>query len=340
MMIAVPITFLTAVLFSLLALSLCMLRQCYLIRWTLIIFTFASALMSWLVALRWQTDWQAVRMFMPVLASMLPPLAFFCFYPPNKFRPVLPHFVVTGVALLLALFFPVVHVDPDFLVVVSFMGYGSYLIAKGLRVSEFTWSKFSQIRETSTMALIMGAWLWMNALIDLAVAWDFLTNNGQHAANIVGYAHVSLLVLFVFLAVSIVRLQMPVHKMVEMTPEKKHFDESLYSENQSIVTALSHWLIDELGYQNPDLSLDKMARKMGIPSRKISIAINQVTDQSVSLWVNTIRIDQAKEKLTETEQTVTEIMFDCGYLTKSNFNKAFKRQTGMSPSQYRQQATD
>ena len=88
-------------------------------------------------------------------------------------------------------------------------------------------------------------------------------------------------------------------------------------------------------YLDPDLNLTKLARKIGIPPRQVSTAINQQTGLSVSQFINELRINVASRLLLETDQTVTKILLESGFNTKSNFNREFKHKTGMSPSQWR-----
>lgn len=89
-------------------------------------------------------------------------------------------------------------------------------------------------------------------------------------------------------------------------------------------------------YRDVDLSLDRLARKTGIPARQVSTAINRATGKNVSQYVNEHRIAEACVLLTDTDRPVTEIMFKAGFQTKSNFNREFRRVTEMSPLEWRE----
>lgn len=52
-------------------------------------------------------------------------------------------------------------------------------------------------------------------------------------------------------------------------------------------------------------------------------------------YINEFRVMEACELLAKSDKSVTEIMFDVGFQTKSNFNRAFRRVTGMPPIQWR-----
>lgn len=88
-------------------------------------------------------------------------------------------------------------------------------------------------------------------------------------------------------------------------------------------------------YRDADLTLDRLARKLGMPARQISTAVNRITGRNVSQYVNEYRITEACALLDETDRTVTEIMFEVGFQTKSNFNREFRRVTDMSPLEWR-----
>jgi AraC-like DNA-binding protein len=88
-------------------------------------------------------------------------------------------------------------------------------------------------------------------------------------------------------------------------------------------------------FRDPDLSLDRLARKAGLPARRISAAINRATGRNVSQWVNDHRIGEACRLLAETDRPVTAVLFDAGFQTKSNFNREFRRVTGTTPLLWR-----
>ena len=106
-----------------------------------------------------------------------------------------------------------------------------------------------------------------------------------------------------------------------------------YKETLSAVEML---MATKRAYRDVDLNLDRLARKLGIPARHISMAINRATGKNVSQYVNEHRIAEACALLVETDKAVTEIMFEAGFQTKSNFNREFRRVTEMSPLEWRE----
>lgn len=83
------------------------------------------------------------------------------------------------------------------------------------------------------------------------------------------------------------------------------------------------------------LHLDRLARKLDIPARQISSAINRATAENLSQYVNEHRIAEACALFVETGKAVTEIMFEVGFQTKSNFNCEFRCVIEMPPLEWR-----
>lgn len=103
------------------------------------------------------------------------------------------------------------------------------------------------------------------------------------------------------------------------------------AQNSRILRDLSTLLEGEKLYLDPDLTLARLSRKMGVPLKQLSTAINAVTGENVSRLINGYRIGHACTLLAQ-GQSVTTAMLDSGFNTKSNFNREFSRITGQTPS--------
>ena len=83
-------------------------------------------------------------------------------------------------------------------------------------------------------------------------------------------------------------------------------------------------------FLDPDLTLSRLARRLQVPVKDLSKAINQICGENVSRYVNRHRIAHACELLKQ-GQSITSALFDSGFQTKSNFNREFLRLKGCSP---------
>ena len=97
---------------------------------------------------------------------------------------------------------------------------------------------------------------------------------------------------------------------------------------------LNRLLSDRELYLDPDLTLGRLSRRLGIPVKQLSAAINRTTGGNVSRYVNGFRIAKACADLRAGE-SVTTAMLSSGFSTRSNFNREFRRITGKSPSDWR-----
>lgn len=90
-----------------------------------------------------------------------------------------------------------------------------------------------------------------------------------------------------------------------------------------------------------NLTITRVARRLAVPTRKLSQAINIVAKCSFSDLLNDHRIDYSKTLMQQQpEKSLLEIMLDAGYATKSNFYNQFSKRTGITPAAYREQLKD
>jgi AraC-like DNA-binding protein len=88
-----------------------------------------------------------------------------------------------------------------------------------------------------------------------------------------------------------------------------------------------------------NLTLDRLAEQVGLPSRELSSVINQHFQTNYTDFLNSLRIEQAKILLNVQDEplSVQVIFSQIGFNSKTAFNTAFKKQTGMTPTQFRNQ---
>lgn len=102
---------------------------------------------------------------------------------------------------------------------------------------------------------------------------------------------------------------------------------------------LCEYIEQEQVYLKPALTLNELSELTKIPMRQLSQAINQHGRKNFSEFINGYRIEEAKKRLLQPKdsgETILEVMYQVGFNSKSVFNTAFKKQTGMTPSQYKQ----
>ena len=91
-------------------------------------------------------------------------------------------------------------------------------------------------------------------------------------------------------------------------------------------------------YLEPELSLPQLAGDLDIPAHYLSRVINEQFGQNFHDFINSYRVDAFRERVASGGSeylTMLAIAFECGFNSKSAFNRVFRQFTGMSPSQYR-----
>ncbi len=99
----------------------------------------------------------------------------------------------------------------------------------------------------------------------------------------------------------------------------------------------------EKPFMEGDLSLQKLAKKLAIPSHHLSQVINEKLQQNFFEFVNRYRVEESKKQLADPSKknlNIAEIGFQVGFNSPSTFNAAFKQHTQMTPSQFRKQCVN
>lgn len=89
-------------------------------------------------------------------------------------------------------------------------------------------------------------------------------------------------------------------------------------------------------YQNPDLIVEMVAKEVGVSSPRISAILQKAYSFTFKQYLNEVRIAETKRLLKETDRTITEIGFAVGYNNITHFNRVFRQETGISPSEFRE----
>lgn len=100
-----------------------------------------------------------------------------------------------------------------------------------------------------------------------------------------------------------------------------------------IMSKLDSLMATQKLFLNPDLTLSLLSRRLLVPAKQLSAALNRTTGDNVSRYINAARIKAAQEQLLAGEN-ITSAMLSSGFNTKSNFNREFLRLSGKSPSDW------
>ena len=91
----------------------------------------------------------------------------------------------------------------------------------------------------------------------------------------------------------------------------------------------------EENYRRPE-GVEFYAEKLFMSSRNLNLICQNILEQSVSEIIETRKLIEAKNLLISTDKTISEIAFELGYNENSYFSKVFKKKSGQSPSEFRE----
>ncbi|MBV6653047.1 MAG: AraC family transcriptional regulator [Mameliella sp.] len=110
----------------------------------------------------------------------------------------------------------------------------------------------------------------------------------------------------------------------------------LIDQDGSLKERLDKVLIGEGLYKDPNLTMPQLAKAVQLAPHQLSALLNQQFGQSFPQYINTFRVQAAKEQLIEQDHlTVEAIAYASGFNSTSTFYSAFKRETGQTPAAFR-----
>lgn len=86
---------------------------------------------------------------------------------------------------------------------------------------------------------------------------------------------------------------------------------------------------------NPDFSSSVLADKLCMSVSQLNRKMTAISGYNPSAYILNLRISKAKKKLAVEDIPITEIADECGFYDLAYFSRTFKKQTGITPSQYR-----
>jgi AraC-like DNA-binding protein len=133
--------------------------------------------------------------------------------------------------------------------------------------------------------------------------------------------------------------EVPQFEEKETVIEKRKYSSSgLTSETgKDIHERLRQLMETEKVYTEPELSLAMLAARLKIHPNYLSQVINEKEGKSFFDYINNLRVEEFKRLVSLTgssQYTIISLAYDCGFNSKSSFNKNFKKVTGLSPSEY------
>jgi AraC-like DNA-binding protein len=332
-MIFVPVSFFAT--FGLLMILLQMFRHAQMAQRSTQLFAILIALyagQSFLLGLRWGYEVDAAAIWIALLAPLLPITAHLAYQSLAgsltwASGASISIFIINGFALFIR---PDVA---DGIILLTYLGFGCAILRHAyLGKDALALVKIAHVDDAWHAMVLTGVALICSAVMDLFVIIDFIRTGGQNIGLWITLAQTG----FIF-AIGLAAVFGQSGASEDLQAPQKLPPAEITQEDEVIIDRLVKLFEQEALYVDTELNLRRMARRLGLPDRSVSRAINKTQKMSVSQFVNTFRVKDAAHLLTSSDQSILQISMNAGFLSKSNFNREFMRVMGHTPSQWRNQ---
>jgi AraC-like DNA-binding protein len=130
---------------------------------------------------------------------------------------------------------------------------------------------------------------------------------------------------------------------VTTTPAESVGSEPIDAADQALLAQLGRLMTAERAYRQDGLTIATLAQQVGVPEYKLRRLINQgLGYRNFNSFVNHYRIAEIQAALADPKQAEVPVLtmaLDAGFSSLGPFNRAFKAETGLTPSEYRRQQT-
>jgi len=110
---------------------------------------------------------------------------------------------------------------------------------------------------------------------------------------------------------------------------------------KDIQYSLEQIMLNEKPYLKGDLSIQELADKLNVSRQYLTQVINEKMNCNFNDYINAFRVEEFKRRVhldTAKQYTILALALDSGFNSKTTFNTIFKKQTGQTPSQFRNEA--
>ncbi len=99
---------------------------------------------------------------------------------------------------------------------------------------------------------------------------------------------------------------------------------------------IDHWVRDDQKYKDSNIKLETVAKATHLTDKQVSVAVNMISCQNFSSYINKLRIQEAHSMLLNPKfdhYTIEALAEMVGFANKVSFYKAFKKVYGQSPAE-------
>ncbi|MBP2834171.1 helix-turn-helix transcriptional regulator [Aquimarina sp. U1-2] len=225
---------------------------------------------------------------------------------------------------LFVVFSPIIPNQNDSL---SYSAYAAVLVHLGIYLG-ICWNYISKEKEQIRPQLVK--W-YQNIVIGVTIIWAlyigiFLEWIPFYILGAISFSFLMYLFTYLLLKQHVFTLEKYSNSTIDRRASKK------------VLQNVKKLLVEDEIFLKNDISLADVAHHLGITPRELSQVINENEQKNFSEFINHYRIQKAKELLVAphyANEKIATIAYDCGFGNVTSFNLAFKAETEITPSHYR-----
>lgn len=177
--------------------------------------------------------------------------------------------------------------------------------------------------------------LWLfNLVVGVAIIW-LAYRTSRFTSYIVGALSFS----FIFYISILLWLLKRKQSILFFETTQKYASKKIEEpEAESLLNKLKSVMKEKELYKNPNVKLKHLSNELGVSTHHLSQLLNDNLGKSFSIYINSLRIEEAKKLLQKNNQfTLEAIGLEAGFSSKSTFYATFKKLVGCTPAEFKKQ---
>jgi AraC-like DNA-binding protein len=287
----------------------------------------------------------------PMMAVLFAPISYLLFLSVGKpkfcLKPVHIGHVIPALSVFAIMLSGYFLIFVDVIVIGTLIGYASLLTnltLKGKQQFKLNNIDKKNINQSTLYLwlLVFTAYAWLIAIIDMFIFLEVLGGKKAIASTALQIGLVFKLTLVSFTLIFALD-KSPLFDWIYFTlapTQEPDLDPQVKRNYDKLIVNFEMLVAKHECYTLEVLSLKSMADRLGVSARLLSNAINYQYGVSYSKHMNRLRTMYAEKIINEDPSlSITTVMYESGFRTKSSFNKEFKAIVGLAPSEYRRSVT-
>jgi AraC-like DNA-binding protein len=218
------------------------------------------------------------------------------------------------------------------------------MLSKYRKLTKYKYSNLTQYDFNWTRTMLLSALGIMSVDLGLKIYESTFGDFQWNSDNILVLAMIVLVSYLAYYGVNQSKVLLPSFLLDnEVEPEinmikKRTLSSDKKEEFENLKDKLELIIKIKQPYLDEDLTLGKLAEQLSITDKKLSTMLNQYLNTTFYDLINKYRVEAVKKKIildNYKDYNLFGIACECGFKSRTSFNRIFKKETGLSPSDFK-----